>query len=66
MSILDLGKVIFQPVDDLVAWMQGKYLLASSKTCPACNTAMVINSRADVSDGCMQVWLSISYTNIGH
>ena len=52
MSILDLGKVIFQPVDDLVAWMQGKHLLASSKTCPACNTAMVINSRADVSDGC--------------
>ena len=40
MSILDLGKVIFQPVDDLVAWMQGKHLLASSKTCPACNTAM--------------------------
>ena len=52
MSILELGRIIFQPVEGIVQWMQGKHLLASSKTCPSSATAMVMNNRADISDGC--------------
>ena len=52
MSILDLGAVIFQPVAGIVSWMQGKHLLAASMTCSACNIAMTLSNRADVSDGC--------------
>ena len=51
MSILELGPTIFQPISGIVQWMQGKHLLASSKTCSTCNTAMVLSSRSDVSDG---------------
>ena len=40
MPILELGSVIFQPVSDIVQWMQGKHLLASSKTCSACGAAI--------------------------
>ena len=52
MSILELGPVIFQPVSEIVDWLQRKHLLASSKTCSACSTAVALSSRADISDGC--------------
>ena len=52
MAILELGPIIFQPISTIAQWMQGKGLLATSKTCPSCNAAMVLSPRADVSDGC--------------
>ena len=51
-TILDLGHFTFQPVLAIVQWMQGKRLLATSKTCPSCNAAIVRNPQADISDGC--------------
>ena len=56
MSILELGTVIFQPVASIISWMQGKHLLAASMTCSACNTAMTLSDRADISDGCRLVF----------
>ena len=51
MSILDFGKIIFGPVEDIISWMQRKHLLASSKDCSGYNIAMVWSTRSDRSDG---------------
>ena len=50
MLILDLGTVIFQPVDGIISWMQGKHLLVSRQTCSACNIPITLSERADISD----------------
>ena len=50
MSILDLGKVIFGDVDQQIGWFQSKGRLTRSKTCPACNQPMNMQTRSDVTD----------------
>ena len=50
MSILDLGEVVFACIADKIAWFQRKGLLARNKICPACNGAMAMQPRADVTD----------------
>ena len=40
MSILDFGKVIFSDIEEIIAWMQTKDLLAASKDCSSCNILM--------------------------
>ena len=51
MSLMEVGEVAFGPLDDLIHWMQSKHFLASCRDCSSCNTAMVVSSRNDVSDG---------------
>ena len=65
MSILDLGVVIFQLVDGIIAWLQSKHLLASSQTCSACNIPMTLSPRADISDGCRLVSSQFTQLDIG-
>ena len=50
MSLLDLGPVMFGDTDEQITWFQSKGLLARNKTCPACNQAMIMQTRSDVSD----------------
>jgi ssDNA-binding Zn-finger/Zn-ribbon topoisomerase 1 len=52
MSILDLGHAIFGDLDNQVAWFQQKNLLSLQPmaNCPACGTAMVIQTRNDTQD----------------
>ena len=50
MSILDYGKIIFFPIDDLIEWLQSKRLLAVQSSCPVCGTTMDIKVRNDVQD----------------
>ena len=50
MSILDIGPFLFGGVDKQIEWLQRKGLLAQNKTCPACNQAMMMQPRRDVTD----------------
>ena len=50
MSILDLGPYMFGDVDQQIDWFQSKGLLATSKTCPASNQPMNIQTHSDVTD----------------
>ena len=51
-SILDLAAVISERtgMDERIAWLQGKGLIARNKTCPSCNQPMHFQSRSDVTD----------------
>ena len=51
MALLDFGKVIFNETADIISWLQSKKLLASRRDCPACQTAMQWQVRADITDG---------------
>ena len=50
MSIHDFGLVVFSWIDDQMAWLQGKGLLATIPSCHMCGTAMVMQGRSDVTD----------------
>lgn len=51
MSMLELGPVAFGGTPGIIAFLQGKQVLASGKQCP-CGCAMVLQGREDISDGC--------------
>lgn len=52
MSILTLGPIAFGGVPGIIAFLQSKHVLASSRNCQACNIAMDLQDRSDISDGC--------------
>ena len=52
MSILELGPIAFGGTAAIVAFFQGKGLLANNINCAQCGVAMVLSDRADISDGC--------------
>ena len=45
LSLLSIGPTIFGSVENLIAYLQNKHLLASTKTCPSCGTAMALQRR---------------------
>ena len=51
-SILDLAAVISERTSarEQLEWFQGKGLIARTKICPACNAAMELQTRNDISD----------------
>ena len=49
-SILSIGPVIFGSVENLIAFLQRKRLLATNKTCPSCGSAMTLQRRSDTED----------------
>ena len=54
-SILDhvlksIGRIAVGAKEDLLDWIKDNYLLASSKTCIACDGAMNWQDRSDISD----------------
>ena len=49
-SLLSMGPVIFGSVDNLIAFLQRKQLLATNKTCPSCGAAMSLQRRQDIED----------------
>ena len=55
MSILELGPVAFGGTFGIIAFLQGKQVLARHKQCP-CGSAMVLQERADI----MQRWLPLA------
>ena len=52
MSILELGPIAFGGTAAIIAFFQGKGLLANNINCAQCGVAMVLSDRADISDGC--------------
>ena len=51
MSLLQLGPVLFGGTPGIIAYLQTKHVLSSRKQCP-CGTAMQLQDRNDISDGC--------------
>lgn len=51
MSLLQLGPVLFGGTPGIIAYLQAKNVLSSSKQC-SCGTAMQLQDRNDISDGC--------------
>lgn len=51
MALLELGHIAFGGTPAVVAFLQGKNVLASQHQCP-CGTMMTLQERADVTDGC--------------
>ena len=49
-SLLSISPVIFGSVEDLIAYMQNKQLLATNRTCPSCGSTMVLQRRSDIED----------------
>ena len=52
MSVLELGPIAFSGTAAIIAFFQGKGLLANNINCAQCGVAMVLSYRADISDGC--------------
>ena len=48
LSILKMGPVLFGSTENLIAYLQGKGLLATNKQCPNCATTMVLQLRSDI------------------
>ena len=51
MSLLELGPIAFGGTPAIIAFLQGKNVLAGQKQC-VCGTMMVLQDRSDISDGC--------------
>ena len=49
LSILKMGPVLFGTIENLIAYLQGKGLLATNKQCPNCASTMVLQ-RSDIED----------------
>ena len=50
LSILKMGPVLFGSVENLIAYLQGKGLLATNKQCPNCASTMVLQRPSDIED----------------
>ena len=50
LSILKMGPLLFGSIEDLIAYMQGKGLLARNKQCPSCSSNMALQRRSDIQD----------------
>ena len=50
LSLIDVAPVIFGRIDQQIAFLQQKGLLASNKTC-SCSTPMLLRPKSDISDG---------------
>ena len=50
LSILKMGPVLFGSTENLIAYLQGKGLLATNKQCPNCASTMVLQRRSDIED----------------
>ena len=50
LSILKMGPVLFGSVENLIAYLQGKGLLATNNQCPNCVSTMVLQRRSDMED----------------
>ena len=50
LSILKMGPVLFGSIEDLIAYLQGKGLLATNKQCPNCSSIMTLQRRSDTED----------------
>ena len=50
LSIMKMGPVLFGSIEDLIAYLQGKGLLASNKLCPNCSSNMTLQRRSDIED----------------
>ena len=50
LSILKMGPAPFGSVENLIAYLQGKGLLATNKQCPNCAFTMVLQRRSDIED----------------
>ena len=51
MSLIGIGPVMFGGTAGIITYLQSKHVLASTKQCP-CGTAMILQTRRDISDGC--------------
>ena len=51
MSLWHVGPVVFGPTNDLIVWLRSKGLLARTRNCSSCNTAMREGRRNDITDG---------------
>lgn len=51
MSLLEIGPVIFGGTPAIITHLQSKHVIAAQRQCP-CGTAMVLQTRRDISDGC--------------
>ena len=49
LSILDVAKFLFGTVDEQIAFLQQKGLLATGQTC-VCSAAMALRRKSDLSD----------------
>lgn len=49
-SLLSIGPVIFGSVEDLIAYLQNKQLLATTRSCPTCGSPMDLQRRSDIQD----------------
>ena len=58
-SIMSLASVISAEEEEQVNWFQTRGLLPRTKTCPACNQAMNMQSRADVIDKYRYIYVHI-------
>ena len=50
MSLLELGRMLFSPVEDQICFLHGKCLLASNKSCHRCGAAMQEGRRSGITD----------------
>ena len=50
MGFLQNLRHLYHDPDEQITWFQSKGLLARNKTCPACNQAMIMQTRSDVSE----------------
>ena len=50
LSILEIGTLIFAPIDEQIQYMQAQGLLSMQPNCAACGTAMRFQVRNDVQD----------------
>ena len=51
MSLFQLGPMMFGGTSGIISFLQSKHLLAAQKQC-ACGTAMELQDRNDINDGC--------------
>ena len=51
MSLFQLGPMMFGGTSGIISFLQSKHLLAAQKQC-ACGTAMELQDRKDINDGC--------------
>ena len=62
-SILSMGPVIFGSTEALIAYLQGKHLLATNKSCPTCGASMTLQRRSDIEDKFRYIDLYVRHRN---
>ena len=50
MKMMKMGPVLFGSIENLIAYLQGKGLLATNKQCPNCASTMVLQRCSDIED----------------